>query len=343
MEFTICLSTYNRAGLLGGAIESALRQTLPATEILIVDDGSEDETEKVVSQFTSPSIRYIKKEHSGVSETRNRGVREAKGDYIVALADDDELPEHCLKSHMENFLRTPGLMFSYGDHILIDEEGKQTGIQRFEDWTPERLIGQLALENPLPDAGCCLKKEAYQKIGYYDVTLPRAVDYDLWARFAIKGLKAAHMGNTCSRYRVHDNSLTGASPRRTTDRAIRQKVIDSTKTEELFPEFDFERLRTISKKRPLWLWGASDLGLAHLSIFQKAGLEISGFVDSDPKKHGQTLAEKPIRSPDCTLTEPKPFLVISSCAQTPIAAALKKRSYREHDDWAILRKLTYAT
>lgn len=84
---TIIIPTYNRAAMITAAIESALGQTYTHTEIIVADDGSEDETASIVQRY--PNIRYIKQVHSGQAAARNAGWKEARGEYIATLDSDD--------------------------------------------------------------------------------------------------------------------------------------------------------------------------------------------------------------------------------------------------------------
>jgi glycosyltransferase involved in cell wall biosynthesis len=86
---SICIISYNRANLLMRSIKSALAQSYEKFEVVVVDDGSTDNTEEVIKSFNSPKIRYIRKEHSGIAATRNHALREAKGEYIIWV--DSEL------------------------------------------------------------------------------------------------------------------------------------------------------------------------------------------------------------------------------------------------------------
>ncbi len=90
---SVVIPSYNRAGWLPAAVGSVLAQTHPATEILIVDDGSTDNSAEVCAAFPAP-VRYIRQQNAGVSAARNRGMREATGEFIALLDSDDLwLPE----------------------------------------------------------------------------------------------------------------------------------------------------------------------------------------------------------------------------------------------------------
>src|SRR4051794_28952489 len=85
---SVIIPTYNYGRFIGEAVKSALEQTLPADEIIVVDDGSADNTEAAVRQFGDP-VRYIKQANAGVCVARNRGVAESRGEFIAFLDADD--------------------------------------------------------------------------------------------------------------------------------------------------------------------------------------------------------------------------------------------------------------
>jgi glycosyltransferase involved in cell wall biosynthesis len=93
--FSIIIPTYNRAHLIGNTIQSVLSQSYPHFEIIVVDDGSTDNTEDVIASFDSPKIRYIKIKNSERGYARNYGAKQAKGEWLYFLDSDDKLyPNH---------------------------------------------------------------------------------------------------------------------------------------------------------------------------------------------------------------------------------------------------------
>ena len=107
-KVSVIIPTYNRAHLVGRAIRSVLNQTYQDFEIIVVDDGSTDNTEEVVKSFNDPRIRYIRHEKNrGGSAACNTGIRAARGEYIAFQDSDDEwLPEK-LEKQMQVFENTP--------------------------------------------------------------------------------------------------------------------------------------------------------------------------------------------------------------------------------------------
>lgn len=104
--FSVIIPTYNRANLLKVAIKSVLEQTFEDWEIIVIDDGSVDETQTVVSAFSNSKIKYIYQSNQKESAARNKGIRKAKGRYICFLDDDDYYLKHHLKASYEALKET---------------------------------------------------------------------------------------------------------------------------------------------------------------------------------------------------------------------------------------------
>ncbi|HJU06126.1 MAG TPA: glycosyltransferase family 2 protein [Nitrospiraceae bacterium] len=119
-SISVIIPCFNQARFIGEAIDSVLAQTCPPSEILVVDDGSQDSTAEIVRQY--PTVRYIPTPHQGlVAATRNRGVTEASGAYLVFLDGDDRLLPHHLDISLKAFRDRPdaalvcGLFRAFGD------------------------------------------------------------------------------------------------------------------------------------------------------------------------------------------------------------------------------------
>jgi GT2 family glycosyltransferase len=119
---SVVIPTYNRARILGSAIESALRQKA-RTEIIVVDDGSRDDTEKVVSRFGS-RIRYLRQRNAGVAAARNTGMRQAKGEFIAFLDSDDIWLDWKLEAQLAALRPFPKVGLVWTDMSAIDAKGK---------------------------------------------------------------------------------------------------------------------------------------------------------------------------------------------------------------------------
>jgi glycosyltransferase involved in cell wall biosynthesis len=124
-QVSIIIPTYNRAGMVAGAIESALGQTYPNKEVIVVDDGSDDETAAIVKNY--PSVIYIVQPHAGQAAARNGGWKQAKGTYIATLDSDDVWQDDFLERCI-SFLEAHNLDFVFANW---DQQTKEGGLMDF--------------------------------------------------------------------------------------------------------------------------------------------------------------------------------------------------------------------
>jgi len=118
MRFSVIIPTFKRAQLLGDAIRAALAQSHPNREILIVDDGSPDDTRNVASTF-GDAVRYFRQENKGKSAALNLGISASTGDAIIVLDDDDLFPPWTVAKHAEALERNAAADFFFGQRRLL--------------------------------------------------------------------------------------------------------------------------------------------------------------------------------------------------------------------------------
>ena len=183
---SVIIPTYNRAHLIGRAIQSVLNQTYRDFEIIVVDDGSTDNTEEVIKSFSDERIRYIKhKENKGAAAARNTGIKTARGKFIAFQDSDDEwLPEK-LEKQMKVFETAPpevGIVY--------------TGFWRFENnkkiyipfsWVKQKegnIHEELLKGNFIGTPAALVRKECFEKAGMFDEKLPGLEDWELFIRLS---------------------------------------------------------------------------------------------------------------------------------------------------------------
>ena len=206
---TIAVPTYNQARFLAEAVQSALHQTYAHLEVVIVDDGSTDDTETVLRSFADSRIRCFTKEHSGGPATRNRCIAEARGEFIVWLDSDDFLLADTLALYVAELQRNPGLDVLYGNLLLGDERLCVQEVWTYIDYQgwSETLLADSALENRIPNVGTLVRTACYQRFGPYNPAFPRAHDYEFWTRLA-SAASVKSIQTEVAIYRRHEDSLS---------------------------------------------------------------------------------------------------------------------------------------
>ncbi len=183
---SVVIPTYNRAHLVGRAIQSVLNQTYQDFELIVVDDGSTDNTKKGIKSFKDHRICYIRyRENRRASAARNVGIRIAKGDFISFLDDDDEYLPNFLEELIQVFQNSQNVQMAIGKVKIYNENGEinmEPQISIKEDFLRELI----PLPCTIPLNSFILKK---QYVEYFDITLSCYQDVDFVMRLAKKGLR----------------------------------------------------------------------------------------------------------------------------------------------------------
>lgn len=179
-SISVVIPTYNRAELVLRALRSVLAQTRPAEQVIVVDDGSTDDTGPLV-RIQFGSVDYLAQENRGVSAARNRGIEVATGEWIALLDSDDEwLPEK-LERQMACLEQEPDYRLCHTDEIWV-RRGRRVNPRRkhakqggwiFRDCLPLCAISPSSV---------LIHRSLFEEVGRFDETLPACEDYDLWLR-----------------------------------------------------------------------------------------------------------------------------------------------------------------
>ncbi len=216
---SVIIPCHNGAEFLAEAIATVLAQTYPALEILVVDDGSTDETEAIAAQYAAP-IHYIRQARQGVSVARNTGIQSSQGNYLVFLDHDDRLLPHALAIGVDCLEKNLSCGFAYGRHQTIDSAGNRVGLTTDAMETQEEpqlevsVADDYALmlggEFPVPPARIMFRRQVFEQVGGYDPALTNSQDYDLCLRVAAQFLAGRH-NQVIAEYRQHDFSKTSTT------------------------------------------------------------------------------------------------------------------------------------
>lgn len=199
---TVAIATRNRSQFLGESITSVLGQTVQDFEIVVVDDGSTDDTEEVVAGFADPRIRYFRQEQAGVAAARNRAATEARGYYTAVHDDDDLMTPWRLESQL-NVLDV-GLHGSFGSFVNFDNSSGKMVLFRSKALN----AGTIDESGGAPGHGTWLvETEIIRQLGY-DESLSSGVDNNLALRIVRSGFKMVHCGEILMLRRMHPGQIT---------------------------------------------------------------------------------------------------------------------------------------
>jgi glycosyltransferase involved in cell wall biosynthesis len=187
-KVSVVISTYNRPQLLKRAVKSVLEQTYKNLEIIIVDDSPTNASKEVLEEFPSKNIRYLRRsQKKGVSSAKNLGIRIAVGDFIALLGDDDEWLPNKLELQARLFSKVEPETGVIHTNCFVEYSNGfclKTDILRAGADIDERSLVELLEYNFIADSTALVKKECFEKVGYFDENLPYAEDWDFYIRLA---------------------------------------------------------------------------------------------------------------------------------------------------------------
>jgi len=181
-EVSVVIPTYNRAAMVVEAVESVLAQGGVDFQLIVIDDGSTDDTQSRLDRF-STAVDYHRQARSGVSASRNRGVTLSRAPLIAFLDSDDLWLPGKLKVQTRFMADHPEVMISQTEEIWM-RKGRRL-IPKIRHRKPSGEIFRRSLELCLVSpSAVMIRRELFDRVGYFDETLPVAEDYDLWLRVA---------------------------------------------------------------------------------------------------------------------------------------------------------------
>ena len=213
---SIIIPVYNGANFVKYAIESAINQTYKNIEIIVVNDGSNDDgkTEKEILKYKK-YIKYIKKENGGVSTALNLAIDNMKGDYFSWLSHDDEYELDKIEKQI-NYLETNNLIGSktilYSDYKLIDVKGNTISECFKDSYQLNKKPLYSILRGAINGLTLLIPKEAFNDCGKFDINKKCTQDYELWWKM-LKKYKFIHQQIYTAKTRVHSNQVTNTSPK----------------------------------------------------------------------------------------------------------------------------------
>jgi hypothetical protein len=209
--FSVVIPAYNAADTLGAAIDSVLAQTRPDFEVIVIDDGSTDDTAAVAAGFADPRVRVYSQENAGPSAARNRGIAQAVGEYVSSLDSDDLwLPDY-LAEMGRALEENPRAGFAYTRAWVLDASDRFRTVPTGAWHRPptpmlprDQFVSEL-LQECFVNAPT-IRRTALERVGGYDESLSHGEDWELWLRLANAGFEAVRVEGPLTIYRNRPGS-----------------------------------------------------------------------------------------------------------------------------------------
>lgn len=328
---SVILPAYNAAERLPAAIESICHQTFTDWELILIDDGSTDQTYGVAQLYLSriPRFTLVSQPHAGIVSALNFGLSMARGKFIARMDADDVCHPERLACQMAFFRRTSGIGLVSCRVAYGGDRETNAGYALHVDWintltTPEAIHLNRFVESPLAHPSVLFRRTLLKHHGRYaDGPFPE--DYELWLRWMDAGVKMAKTPEALLTWNDPPARLSRNDPR------YDFKAFYTVKARYLARAVEAQR-----RERKVWIWGAGRPTRVRAEQLTAHGITITGYIDIDPKKSGRILHGRPIVSPQ-NLPHPSEAFVIGYVAKRGarelIRASLIQAKYAEGQDF----------
>jgi glycosyltransferase involved in cell wall biosynthesis len=185
MNISVIIPTYNRFEVLQRALKSVYAQTYKPKEVIVIDDGSTDNTSQIKNLFSEKAFRvkYYYQENSGVSSARNLGIKKSTCEWVAFLDSDDEFHVDKLKQHVEFHKNFPEILMSYTDEKWIRNNLEVKLPKKYQKYGGE-IFKKCLSHCIIAPSATIIHKSLLDEVGLFDESLEVCEDYDMWLRVA---------------------------------------------------------------------------------------------------------------------------------------------------------------
>ncbi len=328
---SVVMPAYNAAGTLPAAVGSICAQTWADWELIVVDDGSTDDTTEILATLarTEPRLVLVRQSHRGIVSALHAGLERARGRFVARM-DADDLSHPDRLGEQVNYLdRHPEIglvscLVEFGGDARASE-----GFARHVAWlnsvdTLDAIALNRFVESPVAHPSVMFRREFLLAHGSYcDGPFPE--DYELWLRWLERGVQFAKVSRRLLTWRDSPTRLTRSDPRYALAALY-----------ELKAPFLARAIKAALKEREVWVWGAGRVTRGRAQLLAKEGLAVRGFIDVDPKKWGRHRDGRIVVGPEAVPDPERALIVVLVAkrgARELIRAHLQSRRYVEGRDF----------
>lgn len=239
------MPVFNAENYIKQSIESVLNQSEQDFELIIINDGSIDESEEIIKSFSDRRIKYFYQENSGAAAARNKGLDNALGDFIV-FQDADDLSVPCRFEILKRQFKSSSIGIVHSDMLTIDEDNSPLGYWQSRNVEKNRVLRFfLKVGTFINGPSMMLRKEVFEDLRY-DATLKIGEDTNLILQ-ALKYWESVHVPEPLYFYRKHSNNTTKENDYNTLVLHV-QKTIEAHSIKDLIPEIDWKNDLDVDSK-----------------------------------------------------------------------------------------------
>jgi glycosyltransferase involved in cell wall biosynthesis len=290
-RLSVLLPCYNASETLSAALASLTHQTFQDFEVVIVDDGSTDDSLRILEKYASLDHRFhiIPLPHRGLVAALQTGLHACTAPLVARMDSDDVSHLQRLEKQVIYLEANPGITLVSCRVRGFPHESLRTGFRIYIDWLNSLLDNEVIrreifIESPLPHPSVVYRRQAILQVGGYQ-DHGWAEDYDLWLRLYLQGNRFAKLPEVLLDWREHPARLTRSDSRYSLENFLRCKA-------------HYLARGPLSGRDALIIWGAGMTGRRLSKHLLRQKLPLVGFIDIDPKKIGHTLRGFPVFAPD---------------------------------------------
>jgi cellulose synthase/poly-beta-1,6-N-acetylglucosamine synthase-like glycosyltransferase len=242
---SVVIPCFNQQEYVGDAIESVQRQTYKAVEVVVVDDGSDDNSADVIRSY--PGVRYLRQDNHGLARARNAGLEASTGTFVVFLDADDWLLRRAVELGVQALSARPECMFAAGHYVHVLPTGRvvpKPAVALAEGAAYRELLAATGFT--IAHGGSVVyRRSVFEAVGGFDPRWDAAADYDLYLRIARSYMVCAHARPTAA-YRVRPESMSQNPD------AMMDAVLEVHAAQRAFVEGDAELTAAYNEGRRFW-------------------------------------------------------------------------------------------
>jgi glycosyltransferase involved in cell wall biosynthesis len=325
-QVSVLIPARNAAATLRSALASVQAQRFDDWEAIVVDDGSTDDTLKVLMQLNDSRIRVVSSDARGIVGALNLGLEHCRAPLVARFDADDLMHRDRLQLQVEALRQSPQLAGIGSLVRCFPRVSQRDGLRRYEAWlnslvSAEEVRHARFVEAPLVHPSVTLRTEALRSIGGWHESA-WAEDWDLWLRLLERGDEIAKVPRVLHYWRDHPERLTRKDPRYSLEAHMKARA-------------HYLARGPLAAKSAV-IWGAGPIGKALMKELDRLGAKVVALVDIDPRKIGQIVHGRRVLRPD-ELKDWREAILLGSVgapgARDEIREEARKRGYTEGVDF----------
>ena len=285
-KVSVIIPTYNRQGFISDTIKSVLAQTYRDFEIVVVDDGSTDNTKKELEQFGS-RIKVVEQPNSERAVSRNNGVGNSSGEYIAFLDSDDLWTQDKLENQVSLMDSNPEVVLTYGQCLRINGHGEKVNhAKRQLRGANGNVFEDLLMRNFIASPTPLLRREHFEQTSGFQTKYIPYEDWEFWLRFSLLG-KFQFLGRPLAYYRIHENQSVQQVQAEKIEKVTSDLLEDSFKLKNISPLVKKDSLGLANMRFGYWYLIADKTEKAREKL--KKAIKLNPKLLLDPRWHGLNL------------------------------------------------------